>query len=210
VGPKLEPDHLRSLATSAIGAGGVFESAVAAAAAGSSLTQLTAALGKGSEPARVSALPSVREAAPFEELRDASDRHVDRSGTRPKVFLAAFGQPAEHRLRVDFARNLLAAGGIQTVDGEGFEDAAEAAAALTASGTRTAVVCSSNERYPELVPALAGALKRAGASLVLVTGRTPTLEAEWRSAGVDDFLYAGCDAIALLRTIFRTEGVDLV
>src|SRR5206468_1591846 len=44
---------------------------------------------------RFEALPSLRLAEPFEELRDASDRLHEASGSRPKIFLACLGKPAD-------------------------------------------------------------------------------------------------------------------
>ena len=180
-----------------------------AAEAGAAVAQLSAAAGNGSQPARLSRLPRHREAEPFEDLRDASDRHRERTMVAPTAFLASVGTVSEHRPRTDFVRNLLAAGGVRSVAGSGFATAAEAAAAMAASGSSAAVICSSDERYPELVPELAAALKKAGAHIVLVAGRPTSSESSWREAGVDDFLYAGCDAIATLKIVLQTEGVEL-
>ena len=42
------------------------------------------------------------------------------------------------------------------------------------------------------------ALKAAGCRRVLLAGRPGALEAALREAGVDGFLYAGCDAVTFL------------
>ena len=57
------------------------------------------------EPAATIAFPAlqrIRLAEPFEQLRDASDRMLTKSGRRPKVFLANLGTHV-----VDFAAWLM-------------------------------------------------------------------------------------------------------
>ena len=44
-----------------------------------------------------------RLAQPFEQLRDASDRLRERTGARPKIFLACLGKPADFNARATFA-----------------------------------------------------------------------------------------------------------
>jgi methylmalonyl-CoA mutase len=44
---------------------------------------------------RIEPLPRIRLAEPFEQLRDASDRMLARTGARPKVFLANLGKPSD-------------------------------------------------------------------------------------------------------------------
>src|SRR5262249_43549433 len=63
------------------------------------------------------ALPRLRLAEPFEQLRDKSDQILAATGARPKVFLATLGQPAEFAARENFAKNFFAAGGIEAVSG---------------------------------------------------------------------------------------------
>jgi methylmalonyl-CoA mutase len=43
------------------------------------------------------------------------------------------------------------------------------------------------------------ALKSAGARLVFLVGPPGEREAELRQAGIDTFIYAGCDALATLQ-----------
>ena len=58
-----------------------------------------------------------RLAEPFEALRDAAEA----SASRPTAFLASLGSIAVHTARTTFSANLLAAGGIGTVGGSGFD-----------------------------------------------------------------------------------------
>jgi methylmalonyl-CoA mutase len=85
------------------------------------------------------ALPCIRLAEPFETLRDASDAMLRKTGTRPRVFLATLGTPADNIARAAFAKNFFEAGGIEAVEFAGGDLAAafrQSGAALCASGRR--------------------------------------------------------------------------
>jgi len=143
------------------------------------------------------ALPSQRLAEPYEALRDASDAALASSGKRPAVFLANLGAVAIHNARSTFAANAFAAGGIEALANDGFSEADALAEAFKASGARLACLCSSDKLYEtEAVPA-AKALKAAGCTTLYLAGK-PADEAAFREAGIDGFLFAGCDLLALL------------
>ena len=75
-----------------------------------------AALPKDDAPITAAALPRIRLAEPFEQLRDASDKILAQTGARPKVFLATLGKPADFNARANFAKNFFEAGGIEAVE----------------------------------------------------------------------------------------------
>ncbi|MEO7260643.1 MAG: methylmalonyl-CoA mutase family protein [Jatrophihabitantaceae bacterium] len=148
-------------------------------------------------------LPRVRHAEPFEALRDRSDALLAATGARPRVFLAAFGPAPAHAGRLSFARNLLAAGGIEPVVGAG--EPAELVAAFEASATVLAVLCAGDPDYAEQAGSLAAGLKAAGAEQVWIAG-PPTL-AEATGNAVDAAIHTGCDAVAALGSMFDVLGV---
>lgn len=148
---------------------------------------------------RASPLPSQRLAEPFEALRDLAEAQP---GGRPVVFLATLGRIADFTARAGFARNLFEAGGLAAQSGDGFAqndatDIAALVAAFAGSGARLACLCGSDAAYEEEAGAAALALKQAGAT-VWLAGRPGELEAQLRAAGVSGFVYAGCDAVAVL------------
>jgi methylmalonyl-CoA mutase len=147
---------------------------------------------------RIEPLPRIRLAEPFEQLRDASDRMLARTGARPKVFLANLGKPSDFTARASFAKNFFEAGGIEAIGNDGFASSDEMIAALKASGARLACLCSSDDVYAREAAAAAQALRGAGAS-VWLAGRPGALEPALAQAGVSGFVFAGCDALAALR-----------
>ena len=148
-----------------------------------------------------------RLAEPFERLRDAADAHQARTGKRPQVFLASLGELAVHSARSMWVRNFLAAGGIEAIAGPPLHNSADAGKAFADSGAAIACIASSDQVYAELAEATAGALKAAGATRVLLAGRPKAQEAALKSAGVDTFIFAGCDAVATLTSLHEALGV---
>jgi methylmalonyl-CoA mutase len=149
------------------------------------------------------ALSPMRLAAPFEGLRDRSDRILEDTGARPKVFLANLGTAAEFTPRAAFAKSFFEAGGIEAIDSEGFADLAALADAFRASGTALACLCSSDTIYAGQAAAAAKALQAAGARLIYLAGRAGGQEAALRAAGVNDFIFAGGDALTVLQEAYQ-------
>jgi methylmalonyl-CoA mutase len=152
-------------------------------------------------------LAPIRLAAPFEALRDISDRVAKTRGQRPKIFLANLGTAAEFTARASFAKNFFEAGGIEAVDGEG--DAQALASAFTASGAALACLCSTDRRYDQEAAAAAKALKAASAKQIYLAGRPGEREAAFQSAGVQSFIYDGCDVLATLRHAYDILGIAI-
>jgi methylmalonyl-CoA mutase len=147
---------------------------------------------------RIRPLPALRLAEPFEALRDAADAILERSGARPKVFLATLGTPADFTARAMFAKNLFEAGGIEATASDGYADRAAMLAAFKSSGARLACLCSSDEVYAREAVDAAKSLAGAGAAPIYLAGRPGEAEAGLRAAGVDRFIHAGCDALKTL------------
>ena len=105
-----------------------------------------------------------------------------------RVFLATMGPIAQHTARATFATNLLAAGGV-AVDVAGATDGPQA---LVAAYDGQPVVClaGADPTYAEWGEAAATALREAGASRVIIAGRST----EW----TDDSCAMGVDALAFL------------
>ncbi len=156
------------------------------------------ALSAPEEGLEVDPLPSVRLAEPFEALRDRADAAPE----RPRIFLATLGAVADFTARAGFARNLFEAGGIAAPSHDGFAigsgtDLAALVAAFRASGTKLACLCGSDAAYEAEGLAAAHALKAEGA-IVWLAGRPGLAESALNQAGVEAFIFAGCDVLTML------------
>jgi methylmalonyl-CoA mutase len=153
-------------------------------------------------PAAATRLTRIRLAEPFEALRDRSDRILAKTGTRPRIFLATLGTPAEFNARVTFAKNFFEVGGIEAVSSPG----PDFAPVYKAAGTALACLCSSDNVYEKDAAAAVAALKSAGAKHIFLAGRPGEREAAWREAGVQSFVYEGCDLLATLTAAYDIIG----
>lgn len=161
---------------------------------------------KATPAVTITPLKMARLAEPFETLRDAADARAAKTGKPYAVFLASLGQVVEHNVRSTWIKNYLAAGGISANMSDGYPNADAAASAFKASGLDAACICSSDAINAEHAEATAKALKAAGAKFVLMAGRPGDREAALKAAGVDQFLFAGADAVATLADLQRKLG----
>jgi len=190
-----------------IPAGELTARTIAAADAGATLGQLTAALHPvGTEPAQVVALVSHPFDEAFEELRNASDGFAVRHGHRPRVFIAGVGSIAEQIGRKTFAKDFFEAGGFEVLARETKYDVDSSAAEYARSGAKIAIICSTDKQYVTCVVQLAPKLKEAGARTVILAGNPGASEATYRAAGVDRFIFLKCDVLETLSSLLRDEG----
>lgn len=124
-----------------------------------------------------------RYAEDFERLRDRSDA----APQRPVVRLATIGSPAAYGPRVTFATNLFAAAGIAVTLSED-------------SGAAVVCVCGPDKAYRESGETVVQELRAAGARRILQAGRVDL-------AGVDEYVYTGCDAVTILTATLDDLGV---
>ena len=185
-----------------------FAASIEAGEKGMSAIEMINMLPGDDEPERITAVAMEREARPFERLRDISDRYLIRTGTRPRVFLAALGPPVEHRASVAYCVRAMEVGGMVAIVGRNAGDSATVAAEFAASKIRVAVICTGTDRDPSAVAELAVELKNRGAHRIMVSGRAAEHESVWRAAGVNGFIHPGCDLLALLEDTLEGEAVD--
>ena len=126
-------------------------------------------------------LVPVRWAAEFEQLRD----RVESRDPRPTVFLVTLGPRSQYSARLSFAQNLLNAGGIEVLVGNEDEYAPD--------DSPVVCLCSSDTVYADEAERVVEKLRSMGAEKVWIAGRS--------DANVDGEIYAGCDALTVLRTI---------
>lgn len=144
----------------------------------------------------------VRWAEPFETLRAKAAKAA------PRVFFANMASLAEFGPRAQWSRNLLAAGGVDSIGPEDAHATMEALVdAFRASRARVALIASTDACYTEHAENAAQRLKAAGATWVVLAGKPGDNETRWRAAGVDQFIFAGVDALKELETLHAALGV---
>ncbi|MGE3332284.1 MAG: methylmalonyl-CoA mutase family protein [Rhodospirillaceae bacterium] len=193
--PKAAAGAAPTLTLPETGRGKLTETFVAAAETAPIASYLAAL--KGGTGASITPLPNLRLAQEFEKLRDAADSYSQ----RPKVYLANMGTVADFTARATFAKNFYEAGGFETVSGAGDTDGASIAKEFKASGAHFAAICSTDAVYAEHAANAAKALKEAGAHAIHLAGRGGDIEATLKGAGVNDFIFIGCDVLGVLSAL---------
>ena len=146
-----------------------------------------------------------RLAGDFEKLRANAAAYAAKHGGAPKIFLLTMGPLKQHKARADFVRGFLEPGGFEVVYPSGFSTAAEAAQAAKDSGALAAVLCSTDDTYPELVPALMAEMK-GGLPVILAGYPADQVEAFTRE-GIADFIHLKADCGAFLAAWQEKLGV---
>ncbi len=148
----------------------------------------------------------IRWAEPHEEMRERADFFAIQHGHPPTVLLVPLGSARAAAVRLTFAGDLLRPAG---VDGAVLETPGEQtpddalAAALTQSGTTVACLCGTDDAYASSAAEVAEALRRAGATRVLLAGQAKAAP----EARIDTFIYRGCDALAVQEKTLTELGV---
>jgi len=210
VDPQVRQDALDAL-TQALAAAPdrLVERAIAAARAGATLGDLATALASGDAAGpTVEPIPFHRAAEQFETLRTTAEAYMARTGARPKVFLANMGPIPQHKARADFSTGFFEAGGFEVIGNSGFATVEEAAQAALESGAGIVTICSTDETYPEIVPALTGLIKSSRPDVTVVLAGYPTDQIEtYRAAGVDEFIHLRANCYETLVRLQQLKGV---
>lgn len=124
-----------------------------------------------------------RDSEAFEALR----LRVEQKNLQ--VVLLTLGTFAESRARAGFSANFFAAGGFRTRE------------TTTPERAEFVCLCGTDERYAAEAANTARELKRLGVTRVLLAGRPGANEASYREAGVDGFIFMGCDLISTMEAL---------
>lgn len=182
----------------------IVNASVECAIEGGSREDISRNIFKTSEKNKIKPLKPVRASEIFEILRDVTDDIKDKTGSIPAVFLAAMGPVKQHKARADFSRGFLEVAGLNVIYNKGYDIPAEAVADAVKSGAKAIVICSSDEKYPELVPQIAGEVKKQAPDMMIILAGYPKEQIEeLKSSGVDEFIYLGADVYAALNRILK-------
>jgi len=178
---------------------------VAAAAAGATLGELTRAVRIVDSPCvPITPVCLTRASAQFERLRAA----MNRQPAPAKVFLCNMGSLKEHKARADFSRGFFSVGGFEVQSPAGFKTPEDAVAAFIKSKATVAVICSTDDNYPVLVPALTAGIRAQKPDAIIVLAGYPTEQIEaHKKSGVNEFIHIRADALEVLTKIQNQLGI---
>jgi methylmalonyl-CoA mutase len=133
-----------------------------------------------------------RGAQAFEELRLKTEKMKN----RPQVFLFTFGNLAMRKARANFSTNFFGCAGFEVHDNPGFATVEEGIEAAEKAQADFVVICSGDEEYPQIVPAIVEKLKNK-TTLVLAGYPKDNLET-FKSLGLQHFIHVKSNILETL------------
>ena len=122
----------------------------------------------------------------------------------PKIFLASFGPLKQHKPRVDFARGFFEVGGFDVIYKKGFDTIEEAVSESIKSNAKIIVLCSTDDTYPEIVPAFIKEIKSKTKNVKIILAGYPKDQIEeHKKNGVDDFIFLGADVYEINKMLLN-------
>jgi len=146
------------------------------------------------EDAEIDTLKPYRGAQPFEALRYKTDVYA-KENKRPLAFMLTMGNLTFRKARAQFSCNFFAVAGFKVIDNNGFTTVEEGVKAAKEAGADIVVVCSSDDEYAEIVPAVAGQLDKE----ILVVAGAPACKSELEEKGITNFINVKSNILEELR-----------
>lgn len=137
-----------------------------------------------SDEAIAEPLRTYRGAQAFEILRAKTDAYA-KNNKRPVVFMLTVGNLTMRKARAQFAANFFAVAGFEVKEGKGYQTVEEGYADAKTNKADVIVICSSDEEYAELTPALKKLLDQE----ILVVAGNPACKPELEAAGIGNFIH---------------------
>jgi methylmalonyl-CoA mutase len=158
-------------------------------------------------PSETAPLYQARGAEQFEKLR----LRTEKAHLRPKVFLFPIGNLSMRLARVNFSANFFGVAGFEIIDNPGFATVEDGLKAVKSVGADIVVVCSSDEEYAGLVPAIHDGLADVKSSkgkrpLTIVAGAPECME-ELKAHGIQHNIHIRSNLISTLESFQKQLGI---
>ena len=175
---------------------------------GATLADVAASFADGQGETFAPILPH-RWTEQYEALRKATEDYIARTGDNVKVFLCNMGPIPQHKARADFSASFMEVAHFEVLRNNGFATVDEAVDAAVASGGDVAIICSTDDTYPELVPPVAKGIKAKAPNMKvhLAGAPAPEFKPSYDEAGVDEYIHVRANCLAILTNIQKGKGI---
>ena len=190
--------------------GGLIDGLAAAAKADATLGEVRSLLDNDNEKSsQIASLGTHRWTEQYESLRQRTEKFHAKTGGNVKIFLANMGPIPQHKARADFITGFMEVANFEVLKNDGYPTIEECAEAAVASGADAAVICSTDDSYPELVPPLASAIKAKAPAMTVFLAGAPKEEFKqsYLDAGVNDFISVRSNCLATLTDLQKAKGM---
>lgn len=186
-----------------------FEKAVIAFDECTTIGELIAATGAlGTDIISVKAIEPYRMGKIFEDLRLATEAVAQNDALSASICLVNFGLLKEFKARNDFSTDFFQVAGLKMVNTDGAMNAEQGIAQVKDTDYKVYVICSTDDRYAEIVPEFAKSFKeiKPNAKLILAGFPADYIES-FKSAGVDDFIHVKTNIYDFLSSMMKEIGI---
>jgi len=190
--------------------GEALDAVISAFIAGATLEEVNNALRKDETKEKIeTVVEKHRFTEQFEELRHKAKVYEAEHGEKLKIFLTNMGPIPQHKPRAEFSTGFFEVGGFEVLKNDGFMTTDEAAEAAVQSGALVAIICSTDDTYPELVPPLAKKIKTDKSEMIVMLAGAPAPEHEaaYRGAGVEEFIHVRANCLHILTWLQQQGGI---
>lgn len=154
-------------------------------------------------------LSFLRASENFEELRDKAIQYKNKNGSLPTAYLANIGTVKEYKARAEFAKGFFEVGGFEIIYSNGFSSTDEAVESALNSKSSIVIICSTDDKYKEVVPEFAEKLKSKNKNIqIILAGYPKDKIEEYKKVGVDDFIFMGAEVMKILNSLYaKIRGI---
>ena len=148
-----------------------------------------------------------RGAEQMELLRLKTEKHKPArpaGGETPKVFLLTIGDLTMRKARAGFASGFFACAGFEIIDNSGFKSVDEGVKAAMEQKASIVVVCSSDDEYKEIAPAV---LEKFNGKAITVVAGYPKCIDDLKSKGIKYFIHMKSNLIETLEGFQKELGI---
>ena len=152
-----------------------------------------------------------RISEPFEQLRQASERHAEKNGKRPTVHLVNLGAIPKHKVRADFITGFFEAGGFAVIKNDGYMTVEEAVNGVLQTNGTHYIICGTDNDYVDAVPHIVRQVKAERSDIrIYVAGKpSPDVEVTFTEAGVDGYIHIGSNCYDTVLVFMKEMGVNV-
>lgn len=150
----------------------------------------------------------VRATIALENLRSDLIDYQQEHETVLSVFMANMGPITQHKARADFATGFLQVGGFYIAGNDGFGDVPTAVEAAIFSQAQMCCLCSTDDTYPELVPAFVSQIRAVKPEMIIILAGYPSDMVEtYKAQGIDFFIHLKANVFEVINDIAKKLGV---
>jgi methylmalonyl-CoA mutase len=158
--------------------------------------------------ASVAAAAQTGEALSFEQLRLRLLAHSASTGSTPRASMWMHGEPTKSLRVAAFAEDFLRCGGFEVAKGVNLDLDTKSCRAILADEPDIVVFCWTGDEDLGSVPAICATIQELRKeTVVIMAAKPPENAGDLIKAGLDQFIYTGCDAYSSLLSLQHKTGV---